>query len=528
MALNPQPEQSKGRSRLTPGWLNQKDAGLPCLLSILLLTFLLCGLSKTTADPDLWGYMGFGRLFWQTGKFPYQDIFSYVPTLDTWVYHEWLTGVIFYPLYQAWGAAGLQLLKLGLGLATAGLIYLSAVRRGASPAAAAVMLFLVSGFLPLGYSPVRAQIFTFFFFALSIYLLETARLTRRWRWLGSLVLIQVPWCNLHGGFVAGLGLLALYALGEAWSRRPWWPYLLTLVLATLATLVNPYGFQYWHYIIYAITMPRPEITEWAWLFKAYQQGTLGSGELAYVLVIVIFSVLLVIWARWWETTASLVALVTFYLGIHHVRHLVLLFIVLGAYLPVIFTPLLERFKSIPALQAIYQRLGWQTWVILFICLIGINSYRFLNQRPLSLTVPAQAEQPDGRKIKMYYPVGAIDYIQNHRLSGNLLTWFEWGEYLFWTFYPQCRVALDGRYETVYPEAVNQKYFDFLRGRPNWQQFLSHYPPDMILIRVPTKIYELLKNHQEWHQVYSDSGCALFLRQHGPTPPGELLSQHHLQ
>ena len=120
------------------------------------------------ADPDLWGYLAFGRLFWHNQAFPYKDVFSYVPTLP-WVYHEWLTGVLFFPLSQIAGGTVLQLLKYCLGLGTAGLIYLTARKRGARPVAAVVFLLIV--FIPLAhnsYSPVRAQVFTFFFFALSV------------------------------------------------------------------------------------------------------------------------------------------------------------------------------------------------------------------------------------------------------------------------------------------------------------------------------------------------------------------------
>ena len=69
------------------------------------LTSMVCyRLTSTVADPDLWGYLAFGRLFWETSAFPYEDVFTYVPTLHPWVYHEWLTGVLFYPLYQNLGA----------------------------------------------------------------------------------------------------------------------------------------------------------------------------------------------------------------------------------------------------------------------------------------------------------------------------------------------------------------------------------------------------------------------------------------
>ena len=32
---------------------------------------ILKALSVTVADPDLWGYMSFGRLFWETGRSPH-------------------------------------------------------------------------------------------------------------------------------------------------------------------------------------------------------------------------------------------------------------------------------------------------------------------------------------------------------------------------------------------------------------------------------------------------------------------------
>src|SRR4030042_2846694 len=155
--------------------------GLKTALGFLVVTGALHNLKNTLADPDLWGYLAFGRLFWETGKFPYEDVFSYVPTLSPWIYHEWLTGVLFYPLYQTLGPPGLQLARYTLGLAAAGLVYLTARKRGADPLAAALGVGGGQLFLALGYSPVRAQVFTYGFFALYLYILEGARHTGNWR-----------------------------------------------------------------------------------------------------------------------------------------------------------------------------------------------------------------------------------------------------------------------------------------------------------------------------------------------------------
>ncbi len=56
--------------------------------------------SSPIADYDLWGYLSFGRIFWEESYFPYQDVFSYTPTKTIWVYHEWLTGVCLYFIYK--------------------------------------------------------------------------------------------------------------------------------------------------------------------------------------------------------------------------------------------------------------------------------------------------------------------------------------------------------------------------------------------------------------------------------------------
>ena len=120
--------------------LNLKAAAV-----LLLILFMIYCLNTTAADLDLWGYLAFGRLFWGQGQFPYEDVFAYVPTLKPWIYHEWLTGVLFYPLYRTLGAPGLQVLKFALGLATVGTIYLTARRRGADlwPTALLILFTLV-------------------------------------------------------------------------------------------------------------------------------------------------------------------------------------------------------------------------------------------------------------------------------------------------------------------------------------------------------------------------------------------------
>lgn len=479
------------------------------VLLLLYIVFAAYILTYTAADPDLWGYLAFGRLFWESGRFPYQDVFAYLPTHDTWVYHEWLTGVLFFPIYEKYGAAALQFLKYSMGLATMGLIFMTAVRRGADFYSGMLVLFVISGILEFGYSPVRAQIFTYFFFAFILYLLETTRITKQWKALWWIIPIQTLWCNLHGGFVVGLGLIAVYAAGEALARKPSVPYVIVLVFSSLATLINPYGIEYWSFFARSLPMPRPELVEWFSVYAVYKYGILNNFAVIYLLIIIIFLVLLLWWRKPRELTVYLVLGLMLFLGLKQQRHLCFFLLLAGAYMPVWLSLFLNKMKSDVLIKGFLDRIGWKTPMVCAVVLAFILTVKIIKQNPLRLTLPSQPNKD--KKASVYYPTGAVSYIKEQGLLGNILTEFHWGEYLIWELSPLCRVSLDGRYEQVYPERLTREYFDFIFCRRGWRDFLTTYPPNMILIKNGSKLSNALIKEYGWKQIYTDSGAVLFLR-----------------
>jgi hypothetical protein len=106
-------------------------------------------------------------------------------------------------------------------------------------------------------------------------------------------------------------------------------------------------------------------------------------------------------------------------------------------------------------------------------------------------------------------VAAVEFMQKNQLSGKILNGFNWGEYLIWFLYPSCKVAMDGRYETVYGDDLCRLHSEFYYGRPGWRKFLEQFPPDFILVDPRSQVYALLKAAPDWRQVYRDAGCALF-------------------
>ncbi len=483
------------------------DTSLDKLLRCFVIIFLGIGLyvffvalfNKSLADYDLWGYLSFGRVLWQEGFFPYQDVFSYTPTRPLWVYHEWLTGVVFFGLVKFLGPASLQLLRYILALLTLCLIYETARKRGGSVFDVLIALVPSILLISFGYEPVRAQVFTFFFFTLTLYILECSKKAENEKVLRWLPLIQIVWCNFHGGFVAGLGLIFLYAVGETLIRRKIAvAYLKWGVIALLVTLINPYGIHYWTYTIHAVSMLRPEITEWYSVVKALKSN-IHILPVSLFLIMSVNFVLLYLFRKKKDITELLVIAVVIYLGMSHIRHGVFFGLVLGSYMPLYLTECVHQWN----VQRESSKIQAVILTVFFCCVLifYLHSAKEIHVSPtFKFTVTAD-----------YYPTKAIAWIKNHNVKGNILPHFEWGEYLMWSCYPDCRVAMDGRYENVYPDHVHQEYFDFLYGRDQWRVFLKKYPHDIVLLKAGTRTALLMKQETDWRVVYGDQTSVVFMK-----------------
>lgn len=472
---------------------------------------ILGRLTETMADPDLWGYMSFGRLFWSGPGFPYHDPYSYTPTKALWVYHEWLTGVIFYPIYKYLGAAGLQGLKYIIGLGTTVAIYKTARIRGASRETSIFCLLLISPLFSFAYSPVRAQVFTNLFFVLTLYILERSKQEGQRHNLWWLVPMCLLWANLHGGFVAGLGIMGLYAAGETISKKQALAYWLILVPAALVTLINPYGLQYWIYLKEALLMPRPDIDEWHSVFYALQNGESIANHLIFFLLFSLMSLMLLT-SRIHRMSDILLMMVTSLLAFKHVRHQSMFFLILGCCGPIYFTRAWNMIRTSSIRADFWNKSIKRITPILFLCLLLLFGTKFISGHPFDLTLRSLSKE---KAVDFNYPVGAIEFIRNNNMKGNILTEFSWGEYIIWNL-PESHVAMDGRYETLYTDKTTLEYFGFTKGEKGWQDYLNKYPHEMILFRPDSIVSALLRSHPQWLQIYADADCLLFIRRKMPS------------
>ena len=446
------------------------------------------------ADPDLWHHLAWGRETLARGGPPSEDPFAYVPTIKPIVHHEWLTTVVFYWMLQHWGAWSFAALRLVVGLSTLVVAGFSGWRRGASLASILVIVVTILPAIEVGFALIRAQAFTFLLFAIFIFLLEDAHRGRRWP-LAVAVALIVPWANLHGGFLAGIGLMMLYALSSAISdRRLAWPMMAATVTAVVASLANPYGIDYWRYLAQAVTMPRPTMADWkavpldVWTQPGFKALVLIAGLSAFAVP-----------RRHWP--GIVVLGVTAFLGFRHVRHIPFFAIAALAYLAPMLTPLLARALRLGGDLTTGRQLltrGLGTAAIGFLAIASAHQLaRFTSWTP---TVPAS-----------FYPVGSVDFIRLNGLSGNLATPFNWGSFVTWKLSPDVKVSIDGRFEVAYPEEVRVRNLQLLYGVGNWQSVLEDYPTDMILVDRAYPMAALVRTAQGWTRVYGDALSEVYVR-----------------
>ncbi|MEY4575312.1 MAG: hypothetical protein RL701_15, partial [Pseudomonadota bacterium] len=219
---------------------------------------------------DLWWHLAAGREFFAHGHVPRLDTLSFTFADQPWANHEWLWGVAAFALYRSdpeWLAlANFALLALAL----AG-TFETSLRVAYAPAAAVVACWLAASCTSF-FSDIRPHLVTL----LGTALILATRDVRcaPWLWPGLLVL----WCNLHAGYLFGLGAVGLLVLTRgvqlrlrgahvSWTRRRWFAACASLVLCCLAIGCNPWGFQLLDYVLsYAPGAQRSlyanELNEW--------------------------------------------------------------------------------------------------------------------------------------------------------------------------------------------------------------------------------------------------------------------------
>lgn len=486
-----------GPSHHSPAWLHWAFISGVVLL-------LVQRIAHSNPDPDLFGYLSFGREFWTTG-FPFVDSFAYSEKLPQWIYHEWLTGVFLFPLWDT-NPALVQLAKIVLISLTIGVAYNRyRAHSHARLTYFCVIVLLLTPFFSYGYSPLRAQAFTNFLFLLTLYYyFEDRAPFKFFKIIGATVLFSI-WANMHGGFMVGMmmggvGILYRLLVHSTPVRRA-----SLLLVPFTGILINPYGLDYLAYIYDALSLQRVEIYEWHSVFRAFNTGH-SYDVLLHFIVVALATALILLLARPKGSSCYIILGITFIAGCKHLRHQAFFYLSVLYFIPALLPDACAKFLTIIPKRSFLPRLV----VVLAMLCSAFFFYIHVTDPPYQklMTLEASATQ-DLTGARNPYPVNAIAYLRQENATGNIVSEFHWGQYVMWSLHPQLHVGFDGRYETVYTQRTSELFFEFINKRSQWQAFLDAFPPDFILIEPDTVLAGTLRNSSQWRVIFEDEVSVLF-------------------
>lgn len=467
--------------------------------------FLFCIAFSTTAngyDYDFWARLIAGMSVVQSGVVLKHDFLSYTPT-HTWFDHEWGSGVIFYLTQHFLSSAGLILLQ---GLLVF-LIFFTITKivklRGVKTTTPYNFLFYFFAFIAMSATinePIRSQMFSFLFFTVFLYILELARQNTN-KPLFLLPLIMILWNNLHGGCVAGIGLIVIYIIGELLNKVEFKKYIYVLIPTTLVLVINPWGISYLSFLFGAVTMKRPDVMEWWGLFsKYYLYKYMKFKIFALFMLLTEFLVIKKDFSyKSLDKTKFLTLAITLILAVQHVK--MLPFFVIAS-VSFVYDDFYTIFNQLTA--KIQERLNLKNLTtIKEVVVYGVILIFILSR------MNAKSFEPIANFDK--YPLKEIEFIKLNNIKGKLLINFGQGSYAAYKLYPNNLIYMDGRYEEVYYDytlPIMKKFYLLENGG---EEMLNKFPPDIIVIEKNYPAYNILKISKKWKLLYSGKSFGVFTR-----------------
>ena len=480
-----------------------KSARWTVVLSIALAT------ADNFAEPDLWIHMLTGQTILRTGHIPRFDTYSYAAANMPWHNHEWLSQVVLAFCFAHLGVFGLKLWKL---LVSTVLIVALAIGLSASRASARIqrLTLILTAVAISTQMQFRPQLFTFMMVAVVMAALAI-EIYRGGAPLWILIPLFTLWANFHGGHIVGLGALGVAAgvlflqgFADAARMRSAWRIGLVGLACAAATLINPFGVGLWTGVAHSVGDPliRQIVNDWVPLPKLMLHMWRHDPrqllqDLAPIFLFVAFFASVAIARDLDDAPLVAVAIVFIAAGIYAARNVAPAVIALAIPLARHASLSLER-GQVRAAQEVSAE---PAPALLGVCALmlalvgGTFSNRLATWKPV--------------------PTGALAYMQQHALHGNMLCQFEWGSYVLWHMGDSFKVYIDPRGELVYTDKMEGDYARFFYGMEGAQSLLDAYPHDYVLMGTETKGADLVRKDPRWHLLYSDQTAVLF--GHVPSP-----------
>jgi len=508
---------------IAPVWLRWvMPSGADLFFVVLLGALAFTPLSvRLLGDAGIGWHIRTGQQILATHAIPRVDPFSSTMQGQPWFAWEWLYDVVAGRLESGLGLNGVVWLTAVVLAAVFGLLFRLLMRRGTHIFAAVILVLLaVSASMIhfLARPHVVSWLFTLIWFAIldgderrAVRGSGRASSARRRLWMFPL--LMVVWVNLHGGFLVGFILLAIFWLGAVWrfltadanriedalqkiAARQRALVLAAVGLVSLAaSLVNPYGWNLYRHI-YVYLSNRFLMNH---IDEFRSPDFHGAAQKCFLALLLITVAVLAARGRELRLSGVLTILFAVYAGLYASRNIpvssLLLAIVIG---PLAGVSWGERFSE--KMTAVECSLRGHLWPILATVLTFVIA---ANGGRLGSSTLMEAHFDPKRM-----PVAAIDFLSQRAARGPVLTTDSWGGYVIYRMYPQARVVLDDRHD-LYGEKFFKAYLKMERVEPGWEEFLRDHPAEYVVLPRESALTMMLLATGKRKQLYGDDVAVVF-------------------
>jgi hypothetical protein len=484
------------------------------------LALALVALLAARAIPafDLYWQLKTGEVIARTGHVPKGDIFSYTATGDPWYVQEWLTEVLFYRLWSTFGKESLLLLRMGVIAAAFGVVLWRCLRRSERPLLS-IIITLLAAWGSAFFFDSRPQMMTYLATAALLLLLDEYRAGRWNRAIWLVPPLVLLWANLHAGFFLGLVLIWAYTLADVveWAvnrevpaPRLWLQVAVT-VIATLVPVLNPNG---WHAYTYPFLLQGHDAvrnTIGEWFSPDFHRAELKPFLL--LLLVGIASLGFSVRRRSLGDLAVVLGLI--YMSLDANRHGPLLAIA-GA--PIfcahfadaaraVETWVADRWKAATGVSLAPREVFGAPWRWAAVIALGAGLFITVSARANDLP---RGSWFDACTLANELPKEALDWMDTHKVEGNVLNAYEWGGYCAWRWYPQRRIFIDGRAEVFFQHGWDD-YYAIWMLQPGWGNRLNDYRINWILMPPTAPLLTAAMGSHEWSIAYQDEKAVILKR-----------------
>ena len=446
------------------------------------------------AESDIWFHLRNAQQLLTSHTFLHADSYTFTCAGASLLNFEWLSELPYYLAFQAYGLRGLLAVYLVVLWLIFGGMYYLALRRGANCGDAAVVTMAA---VVLGSYSFGPRMLHFGWLCLTVLLIVLERFPLAGRGLWILPLLFAVWINLHGSWVFGLVVMAIYiasglingqwgnVVAERWTPVRIRELAIVFVASIAAMLANPYGYRLLWYPFDLLFRQRPvldRIVEW----QSVDFHT-GYGKLAMLVIFTLLAVTVLSRDRW-ELRDVFLLMFAISASLTHVRFLLFAAIIL---IPIL-GPRIHIFQP-------YDPKKDKPWLNLAMT-AGIAVL-------ILLAYPTTAQLQN--LVDAHFPRAALQFMKDKHINGRLFHFYDYGGYIEWNA-PEIKTFADGRTDIFIYNGVFDDYLKVNRlEKP--LELLDDYKIDHVLFSIDKHLCYLLDHSVDWRTIYQDKVAKVYER-----------------